>query len=223
MNNYLEVVYDETLRPSTSYPEKLVTFLFDKFKMKPEEKILEVGCGRGEFIREFQQLGMKCSALDSSPSAGSHMDRIPLGIANVEVDVWPYPSNEFDVVFSKSLIEHLSDPLSYLEEACRVLKPGGLLITMVPDWQANFKTYFDDFTHRTPFTKVSLNDAYLMGGFKDVVVIKFRQLPVVWKYPVINIFCALISPFVPVRTKIKFLRWSRELMLIGSGCKPNGS
>jgi SAM-dependent methyltransferase len=141
----------------------------------------------------------------------------------VEVEVWPYPSNEFDVVFSKSLIEHLSDPLSYLEEARRVLKPGGLLITMVPDWQANFKTYFDDFTHRTPFTKVSLNDAYLMGGFKDVVVIKFRQLPVVWKYPVINIFCALISPFVPVRTKIKFLRWSRELMLIGSGRKPNGS
>jgi hypothetical protein len=37
----------------------------------------------------------------------------------------------------------------------------------------------------------------------------------VWKYPFINIFCALISPFIPVRTHNKFLRWSRELMLIG--------
>jgi cyclopropane fatty-acyl-phospholipid synthase-like methyltransferase len=84
-----------------SYPEKLVAFLFDKFKMKTGEKILEVGCGRGKFIREFQQIGMRCFALASSPSAGSHMDRLPLGIANVEVEVWPYPSNEFDVVFPK--------------------------------------------------------------------------------------------------------------------------
>ena len=33
-------------------------------------------------------------------------------------------------------------------------------------------------------------------------------------------FCAFISPFIPVRTQQKFLRWSRELLLIGYGIKP---
>ena len=31
--------------------------------------------------------------------------------------------------------------------------------------------------------------------------------------------CAFISPFIPVRTKNKFFRWSRELMLVGIGMK----
>ena len=58
------------------------------------------------------------------------------------------------------------------------------------------------------------------SGFSDIEVVKFRQLPIVWKYPQLNILCDIIAPFVPVRTEQKFLRWSRELMLIGSGIKP---
>jgi hypothetical protein len=54
----------------------------------------------------------------------------------------------------------------------------------------------------------------------DVNVVKFRQLPIVWKFPILNIFCAIISPLIPVRTQTKFFRWSRELMLIGSAKKP---
>ena len=48
--------------------------------------------------------------------------------------------------------------------------------------KSNYKIFFDDFTHRTPFTVMALNDAYKMFGFKDVKVFKFRQLPIVWKY-----------------------------------------
>ena len=54
---------------------------------------------------------------------------------------------------------------------------------------------------------------------QDVEVFKFRQLPIVWKYPVLNHFCSFIALFVPVRTKNKFFRWSREIMLIGIGKK----
>ncbi len=100
-----------------------------------------------------------------------------------------------------------------------MLKPGGLLLTLVPDWESNYKIYFDDFTHRTPFTKVALSDAYQMYGFQNVQVFKFRQLPILWRYPIFNYVSMLIAPFVPVRTKTKFFRWSRELMLVGVGRK----
>ena len=104
-----------------------------------------------------------------------------------------------------------------------MLKPGGLLLTLTPDWEAQYKTFYDDYTHFRPFTKISLRNIKLAEGFEDVSVFKLRQLPVVWKYPALNLICAAISPFIPVRTKSKFLRWSRELMLVGSGIKPNES
>ncbi len=93
------------------------------------------------------------------------------------------------------------------------------MLCLVPDWEANYRTYFDDFTHRTPFSSVSLTDIYRICDFDRVTVSRFRQLPIVWRYPALNYFCAVISPFVPVRTRNTFLRWSRELMLVGSGYK----
>jgi len=140
-------------------------------------------------------------------------------ICNVEKDGISFPDSSFDIVYSKSFIEHLYCPEKFVKEAFRVLKPGGIFLTLVPDWEANYKIYFDDYSHRTPFTNYALEDIYKIYGFSKINVYKFRQLPIVWKYPALNYFCAAISPFIPVRTKNKFLRWSRELMLIGFGEK----
>lgn len=222
-SDYLTVVYDEGQRPFTDYPKKLCHYLFQTAKLKPEMKMLEPGCGRGEFLANFQDLGLDVTGVDISPNAKEFSTGFPISLCDIENEALPFENNTFDVIFSKSFIEHLYYPERYLKEAYRVLKPGGILITLVPDWEANYKIYFDDFTHRTPFTKVSLCDAYQMFGFEDSKVYKFRQLPIVWKYPLINHFCSLISPLIPVRTKHKFLRWSRELMLIGIGKKPEYS
>ena len=185
--------------------------------MQKSQIFLEPGCGRGEFLNEFNKLGLKCHGIDLSQHAGSMLDKkvdVIKGF-DLENDKWPYPDNFFDIIYNKSLLEHLNKPDKFLNEARRVLKPNGTILCLVPDWESNYKTYFDDFTHRTPFTKVSLNDIYEITDFKNISVIKFRQLPIVWRFPAINIFCSIIAPFVPVRTKNKFLRWSRELMLIG--------
>jgi len=217
MADYLNIIYDEKSHPKTSYPEKMVKYLFNSFKMREGQIFLEPGCGRGEFLNEFNKLGLKCHGIDLSQNAGSILDKkvdVIKGF-DLEKDKWPYPDNFFDIIYNKSLLEHLNEPDKFLNEARRVLKPYGKILCLVPDWESNYKTYFDDFTHRTPFTKISLNDIYEITDFKNIRVVKFRQLPIVWRFPAINIFCSIISPFIPVRTKNKFLRWSRELMLIG--------
>ncbi|MBI2274139.1 MAG: class I SAM-dependent methyltransferase [Bacteroidetes bacterium] len=216
MADYLNVVYDSNLRPKTTYPAKLVSYLFDTYKMKRGQKFLEPGCGRGEFLEEFKRLGLECYGIDLSEQAGSLCPEVEIKKkVDLENDVWPYPDNFFDIIYNKSVLEHIRNPDKFLLEAKRVLKPGGKILCLVPDWEANYKIYFDDFTHRSPFTSVALHDIYLITDFDNISIIKFRQLPIVWKYPLLNIFCRLISPFIPVRTKNKFLRWSRELMLIG--------
>jgi len=216
--DYLSVVYNENDRPYTEYPSKLVSYLFKAFDMKPGMSILEPGCGRGEFLRVFKELGMNATGLDMSEETRELLskDDIELKVCDVESDIGlPFADNTFDVIYNKSFLEHLRDPDIFLREAHRVLKPGGTLLCLVPDWESNYKIYFDDFTHRTPFTKISLKDIFLICDFSDINVYKFRQLPIVWSYPYLNYLCAMISPFIPVRTQTKFLRWSRELMLIG--------
>ena len=188
-------------------------------EFKKGMKMLEPGCGRGEFLNNFKELGLDVVGVDISLEAANFKNGLDVRLCDVESEELPFEDNVFDVIYSKSFIEHLNYPEKYLEEAYRVLKPNGILLTLVPDWESNYKTYFDDFTHRSPFTKVALTDAYKMYGFKDIDVFKFRQLPIVWRYPKLNYFCAAISPLIPIRTKNKFLRWSRELMLVGSGRK----
>lgn len=219
-SGYLSVVYEEGSHPYTEYPKQLCHYLFQSFGLKSGMKMLEPGCGRGEFLGNFQKLGLDVYGVDISLEAKEFTNGYPVDVCDVENEAMPFADNTFDILYSKSFIEHLHKPERYLSEAYRVLKPGGKLITLVPDWESNYKIYFDDFTHRTPFTQPSLSDAYKIFGFLEVNVFKFRQLPIVWKYPLLNYVCVAISPFVPVRTKNKFLRWSRELMLVGYGTKP---
>lgn len=219
MSDYLSVVYDDALRPYTEYPAKLAKLLFDSYGMKPGQTMLEPGCGRGEMLRCFQNLGLSVRGTDLSPEASAMMPDMDIDTCDVENDGLPYPDNSFDIIYSKSFLEHFYYPERYIKEAYRVLKPGGIILNLVPDWEANYRKYFDDYTHRTPFTSISLRDIHMMHGFEAVDVIKFRQLPVVWRYPILNSFCTVLAPFIPLRTKNK-LRWVREIMLIGSAVKP---
>jgi ubiquinone/menaquinone biosynthesis C-methylase UbiE len=45
----------------------------------------------------------------------------------------PYPSNQFDLVMSAHTLEHLAAPETGLGEMLRVVKPGGLILVLVPN------------------------------------------------------------------------------------------
>lgn len=219
MSDYLSVVYSEAKRPRTAYPARLAAYLVRRFDLGPGVRLLEAGCGRGEFLRGFRDGGLTVCGLDGCPQALETSPDLPISLADVESGPLPFAAESFDVVFSKSFIEHLFHPDRFFREAWRVLRPGGRLITMVPDWESCMRVYFDDFTHRTPFSRVSLADLYQLCDFADVRVERFRQLPQVWDRPWLGRLCACIAPLVPARTKVPFLRWSRELMVLGCGVK----
>ena len=220
MGDYLNIVYNIKDRPYTDYPGKLIHYLFNTFNLEKGLKLLEPGCGRGEHLRIFKELGLEVSGLDLSPESSNFAPDLNISIIDADSGEIPFSDNCFDVIYSKSFLEHIRNPEVFLKEAYRVLKPGGLIISLVPDWETQYKIFFDDYTHVNPFTFISLKNIQLANGFTDVEVYKFRQLPIVWKYPVLNYLCAFIAPFIPVRTKVPFLRWSRELMLIGKALKP---
>ena len=65
-HDYVNTIYDENLKPFTNYPGKLAKYLISRLNMNQGSKILELGCGRGEFINAFIEGGLEGYGLDMS-------------------------------------------------------------------------------------------------------------------------------------------------------------
>ena len=134
----------------------------------------------------------------------------------------PFNENYFDVIYSKSFIEHFYYPEDVFKEVLRILKPGGKFINLTPDWETVYRGFYEDYTHRTPFTETSLKDIYLINGFKSASVEKFKQLPILWNGNLIAKFLSEATRFlVPtwLSKKFKWVRFSKEIMLLSFGQK----
>lgn len=98
------------------------------------------------------------------------------------VDLGAFGDATFDAVMASNLLEHLShdDVDRCLGEVHRVLRPGGHLLLVQPNFRLAPRTYFDDYTHRTIFTDRSLADRVTACGFQ-VVRVEARFLPLTLK------------------------------------------
>jgi SAM-dependent methyltransferase len=227
---YLEITYDEKKLPRTQYPEKLSSHLLENH-FKEAGSMLDVGCGRGDFLESFKKLGFGVSGVDISPNVAALEKNFDVRKCDFEKENLPYANNSFDYIFSKSVIEHLHQPEKLLDECFRVLKPGGKAVIMCPSWiHTYWGPFYIDHTHVTPFTLQSLRQALEMSGFCVISAEHFIQLPLVWKVPFLRLFCDLIAflpiPFRPLyNTKLpesfnKVIRFSNEKMLLACVEKP---
>lgn len=115
MTKYLDIVYNKKEKPVSDYPLKLCSYLSERFKMKKGDKILDAGCGRGDFLDAFKKIGLDAFGID-------------LKDCDFESERFPSENSTFDFVFSKSVIGHLKNPENFTKEARRVLKPGAAII-----------------------------------------------------------------------------------------------
>jgi len=98
-------------------------------------RVLDVGCGRGEFCVFFASLGYSPTGTDISSQAVEFARRQHPGIAFEACPVealLPSQAGAFDAVFSSEVIEHLFDVGTFLESIHQLLKPGGLLVLTTP-------------------------------------------------------------------------------------------
>lgn len=104
-----------------------------------DKKILDCGCGTGEFTTWYAARGNRMTAIDlSRPSieqakayaAGYDLDdRIEFRRHSVlELD---FPEDSFDIVYSYGVLHHTPDPYRGFQNMVRVCKPGGIVIVSV--------------------------------------------------------------------------------------------
>ena len=100
--------------------------------LEPGARLLDAGCGRYlRFCREFattaQVVGID---LDHTFDADNHQR--PFAVRG-DIGVLPFPSEHFDLVISRSVVEHLEDPAKVFREFYRVLRPGGKVVVITPN------------------------------------------------------------------------------------------
>ena len=226
MSDYLEIEYAEGKRPLTSYPGLLAAHLFESLSFKVGESLLEFGSGRAELLSHFSRLGLETYAVDSAQSSAVFAEkagaRFKLFTFKDIDSTEPLQEIKYDIIFCKSFVEHIGNPLEFATASYRMLKPGGLFVTLTPDRESNQEIFYDDLTHIKPFTRISMQQLLEYGNFVDIEVKTFRQLPITWNSKVFNTLAALTSYLSKPRAKNKWMRWSKELMIIGVGRKPIG-
>jgi SAM-dependent methyltransferase len=203
---YLDVRYSERERPYTDYPSQLTAYLTEEYlRGYRGSKLLDLGCGRGEFLHGFAQLGFDARGFDRSRPAQPRFD---------EQQGLPFADGELGVLFNKSVFEHVRDISPLLRECHRVLGPSGRMISLVPDWAAQWRHFYDDWTHVRPFTLTALRECIQSHGFEVREAVRFRQLPLLWERPYLSPLSDLAALLPKAFKRSKFVRFSKEWMLL---------
>lgn len=98
-----------------------------------EGRLLDVGTGFGFFLSEMKKRGWDVTGVEISNKAMDYArDVLGLTIHPGPLEKASFPDNHFDVVTGFYVIEHLPNPIGFLRECYRILKPGGLLLLRYP-------------------------------------------------------------------------------------------
>jgi len=113
-------------------------------KLPSLKRVLDVGCGVGDFLAFLEKNGIKVAGVDISPYGVSEAKKKVSGeVFQIDVtsDLLPFANQSFDVVTIFDLIEHLSSSSSdkLILEVNRVLQPKGVVFLTTPNEQGWIK------------------------------------------------------------------------------------
>lgn len=150
----------------------------------PEGRLLEIGCGRGDFLRAAHDAGYSVAAVE--PNAAHVRDLTTWNALELypgflhEVDL---PPGRFDVVFHVDLMSHFIDPLDALRTMRRATRPGGvvafevgLLAGMSPRWY-KWQRAVGYPQHRWLYTQRAVYCLLEKAGLRPMATQQFGLLP----------------------------------------------
>jgi SAM-dependent methyltransferase len=183
--------------PTPQIPPGVYALFEERFRGSPEEiargqrfyldfvrdlpgPVLDVGCGRGEFLGLLRAAGIPSSGIESNPLSVEACRRAGLEVeaGDVFALLGRRPAGKLGGVVAFQVVEHWSPDaiFRFLQEARRVLAPGGVLIaeTINADSLSALRAFYLDPTHVRPVPAEALRFLAEAAGFTDLRI-EFRS------------------------------------------------
>jgi O-antigen chain-terminating methyltransferase len=147
--------------------------------------VLDVGCGRGEFLGLLREAGVEAKGVDADADmvAFAHGEKLDVEQADALAHLEGLEDGSLGGIFCAQVVEHLPPPalVRLLELAHAKLRPGGLFVaeTINPLSPISLRHYFADLTHAQPLVPETLSLLAQQAGFADVETRFLNEPPAV--------------------------------------------
>ena len=151
---------------------------------RKETPIVDIGCGRGEWLELLLENGLAAYGIDINSMMVERTTLLGLDarVADLAAHLRSLDDGSRSAVTAFHVVEHLAfDVLvDFLDQALRVLMPGGILIVETPNpenMRVGATTFYNDPTHRNPILPEPLAFIVEHRGFSDVEILRLHPGP----------------------------------------------
>ncbi|PIV00992.1 hypothetical protein COS54_01870 [Candidatus Shapirobacteria bacterium CG03_land_8_20_14_0_80_39_12] len=113
--------------------------IFANLDINGNEKILEIGCGRGFYLKTLKEVWPKLEVtgidlnLEYLKKAEEFVGELKVNLRVADATKLPFEDKTFDRIIATEILEHIPDDQKAIAEIYRVLKPGGMVMITVPN------------------------------------------------------------------------------------------
>lgn len=207
------------------FRRKQFSSFIQKFSLQ-KKKIIEIGCGKGEYLSIIRQFDVDAYGLEYSGRAVADCNRRALKVAKgfIQSSSHKLRHAPFDAFLSLNFLEHLPDPNTFLKGVYYNLKDNGVGLIEVPNFDMVLrKKLFSEFMrdHLFYFSRKTLNSALGLNGFEVI------DSKVIWHEYIISVLVKKraqldITDFCQYQARLKnelnsYIRKFKRVAVWGAG------
>ncbi len=110
----------------------LLTSFLSVFEGEKRGKVLDIGCGNGDYAFNLKKMGFDVLAADMDIERFQYKGQIDFKECDV-TEKLPFGDNTFDFIVFSEVVEHLKNPYDVFKELNRILKSGGKIVLSTPN------------------------------------------------------------------------------------------
>ena len=160
-------VYETVKKVNIRHKAKIAT------EDKPIGKMLEIGCGVGDFLQEMEQQGWDCTGIEPSDEAKAIAKNKVKAQLLLPNKISQLPDKSFDLITMWHVLEHVDNLKEEIYHLQRLLKEGGRLVLALPNFKSDDAKYYKEYwaaydvpRHLNHFCRESISSIFKNSGLK---------------------------------------------------------
>ena len=138
-------------------------------------KMLEIGCGAGDFLHTMEKHGWTCTGIEPSESAKEiATKKVKATLLNPQ-EIGQLENESFDLITMWHVLEHVDNLKEEIQQLQRLLKKGGRLVLALPNFKSADAQYYKEYwaaydvpRHLNHFCRESINNIFKTTDFKRI-------------------------------------------------------